>query len=63
MRAIIQALQNLMPITLEAQIVGDRPSAEAFNPTIRVNARGGITWFTTVEYRRVNGVLSTTRMT
>ena len=50
MRAIIQALQNLTPITLEAQIVGDRSGEEPFEPVIRVNASGGITWFTNVDF-------------
>ena len=49
-RAIIQALQNLTPITLEAQIVGDRSGEEPFEPVIRVNASGGITWFTNVDF-------------
>jgi hypothetical protein len=51
MRAIIQALQNLTPITLEAQIVGSRSGEEPFEPVIRLNASGGITWFTSIEYR------------
>jgi hypothetical protein len=50
MRAIIQALQNLTPITLEAQIVGSRSGEEPFEPVIRLNASGGIPWFTTIEY-------------
>ncbi|WP_019503147.1 hypothetical protein [Pseudanabaena sp. PCC 6802] len=52
MRAIIQALQNLTPITLEAEIVGSRSGEEPFEPKIRVNASGGITWFTTIEYHQ-----------
>jgi hypothetical protein len=51
MRAIIQALQNLTPITLEAQIVGDRSGEEPFNTVVRLNASGGIIWSTYVEYR------------
>ena len=50
MRAIIQTLQNLTPITLEAEIVGDRSGENNFTPKIRVNASGGITWFTIIEY-------------
>jgi len=50
MRAIIQVLQNLTPITLEAQIVGSRSGEEPFNPVIRLNASGGITWFTSIDY-------------
>lgn len=50
MRAIIQALQSLTPITLEAQIVGSRSGEEPFEPIIRLNASGGITWHTNIEY-------------
>ena len=50
MRAIIQALQNLTPITLEAQIVGSRSGQEPFEPVIRLNAGGGITWYTNILY-------------
>ncbi len=52
MRNIIQVLQNLTPITLEAEIVGNRSGEEPFDPMIRVNPSGGITWFTTIEYNR-----------
>lgn len=48
MQAIIQALQNLTPITLEAQIVGSRSGVEPFKPVIRLNASGGITWHTNI---------------
>jgi hypothetical protein len=50
MRAIIQALQSLSPITLEAQIVGDRSGEEPFEPVVRLNASGGITWFTSIDF-------------
>jgi hypothetical protein len=50
MQAIIQALQNLTPTTLEAQIVGSRFGEEPFQPVIRLNASGGITWFTFIEF-------------
>jgi hypothetical protein len=52
MRFIIQALQNLTPITLEAQIVGSRSGEEPFEPKIHINASGGIAWFTTIRYYR-----------
>lgn len=54
MRTIIQRLQNLTPITLEAQIVGDRSGEEPFDLIIRVNASGGITWHTSINYH-ING--------
>lgn len=50
MQAIIQALQNLTPITLEAQIVGSQSGEEPFEPVIRLNASGGITWFTEIDH-------------
>lgn len=50
MRNIIQILQNLTPITLEAEIIGSRSGEEPFQPVIRINASGGITWFTVIEY-------------
>jgi hypothetical protein len=50
MRNIIEILQNLTPITLEAEIVGSLSGEEPFEPKIRVNASGGITWFTTIEF-------------
>lgn len=50
MLAIIQALQNLTPIILEAKIVGSRSGEEPFEPVIRLNASGGITWHTNIEY-------------
>ena len=50
MRNIIQILQNLTPITLEAEIIGNLSGQEPFIPKIRVNASGGITWFTTLEF-------------
>jgi hypothetical protein len=50
MRAIIQALQNLTPITLETQIVGSRSGEEPFEPVIRLNASGGIPWDTFIHY-------------
>ncbi|TRU81186.1 MAG: hypothetical protein EWV76_03715 [Microcystis novacekii Mn_MB_F_20050700_S1] len=49
MRNIIQILRNLTPITLEAEIIGNLSGQEPFTPTIRLNASGGITWFTTIE--------------
>ena len=49
MRNIIKILQNLTPTTLEAEIVGSRSGEEPFDLKIRVNASGGITWFTTIE--------------
>src|SRR5215472_494803 len=49
MRAVIQALQNLTPITLEAEIVGDRSGEEPFEVAVRLNASGGITWFTAIS--------------
>lgn len=55
MRAIIQTLQNLTPITLEAQIVGSLSGEDPFAPVIRVNASGGITWYTTIEYHQLYG--------
>ena len=54
MRAIIQRLQNLLQITLEAAIIGDRNGEEPFIPVIRLNASGGITWQTFIEYH-LNG--------
>lgn len=54
MRALIQVLQNLTPITLEAQIIGSRSGEEPFEPVIRLNPSGGITWQTFIEYR-LNG--------
>jgi hypothetical protein len=48
MSAVIQALQNLTPITLEAEIVGSRSGEEPFEVVVRLNATGGITWFTTI---------------
>lgn len=53
MQAIIQALQNLTPITLEAQIVGSRSGEEPFQPVIRLNASGGITWFTFIDFPEI----------
>jgi hypothetical protein len=50
MRAIIQMLQNLTPITLEAQIVGSRSGEEPFKPVIHLNASGGITWHTNIQF-------------
>jgi hypothetical protein len=50
MRNIIQILQNLTPITLEAEIIGSLSGEEPFEPKTRVNASGGITWFTTIEF-------------
>jgi hypothetical protein len=50
MRNIVQILQNLTPITLEAEIIGSLSGEEPFEPKIRVNASGGITWFTTIEF-------------
>ena len=51
MQAIIQALQNLTPITLEAQIVGITPPdvQPLLEPIIRLNASGGIVWFTYID--------------
>jgi hypothetical protein len=49
MRAVIQALQNLTPITLEGEIVGSRSGEEPFEVTVRLNASGGITWFTAIS--------------
>jgi hypothetical protein len=53
LQAIIQALQNLTPITLEAQIVGSRSGEEPFQPVIRLNASGGVTWFTFIEFAEI----------
>ena len=50
MSAIIQALQNLTLITLEAEIVGSRSGEEPFVPVVRVNASGAITWFTSIFF-------------
>lgn len=58
MRNIIQLLQNLTPITLEAEIVGSRFGEEPFDPIIRVNSSGGITWFTTIEYNSNRDIFS-----
>lgn len=58
MRAISQTLQNLTPITLEAKIVGSQSGEEPFEPKIRMNASGGITWHTTVEYHGNGNVTS-----
>lgn len=49
-RTIIQTLQNLTTITLEAEIVGSRSGEEPFEPVIRVNASGGTTWHTTIVF-------------
>jgi hypothetical protein len=49
MRAVIQALQNLTPITLEAEILGSRSGEEPFEVVVRLNASGGITWFTNIS--------------
>jgi len=49
MRALIQALQNLTAITLETEIVGSRSGEEPFIPIVRLNASGGITWFTSID--------------
>lgn len=54
MRAIIQTLQNLTPITLEAQIVGSRSGEEPFKLVIRLNESRGITWHTYIEPRLVD---------
>jgi len=55
MQALIQALKNLTPITLEAQIVGSRSGEEPFEPVIRLNACGGIHWRTLIIYSATNG--------
>lgn len=57
-RNIIQLLQNLTPLTLEAEIVGAHSGEEPFNPVIRINASGGITWFTTIEFYRNGNTLT-----
>ena len=48
LRALIQALKDLTPIDLEAEIVGSRSGEEPFAPVVRLNASGGITWFTSI---------------
>jgi hypothetical protein len=48
LRALIQALKDLTPIALEAEIVGSRSGEEPFSPVVRLNASGGITWFTSI---------------
>ena len=58
MLAIIQALQNLTPITLEAQIVGNRSGEEPFEPVIRLNASGGITWFMSIDFSQGGRVVA-----
>jgi len=45
-RAVIEALQNLTPITLEAEIVGSTSGQEPFKVVLRMSASGGSTWFT-----------------
>ncbi len=57
-RNIIRLLQNLTPLTLEAEIVGAHSGEEPFNPVIRINASGGITWFTTIEFYRNGNTLT-----
>ncbi len=52
MRAIIQALKNLTPITLEAEIVGSQSGEDPFEITIHLKKSGGITWWTYIENRR-----------
>lgn len=58
MQNIIQVLQNLTPLTLEAEIVGSRSGEEPFSPVIRINAGGGITWFTVIEFYRNGNTLT-----
>lgn len=55
MQAIIQALQNLTPITLEAQIIGSRSGEEPFQPVIRLNACGGIPLRTFILFNAASG--------
>lgn len=55
MQAIVQALKNLTPITLEAQIVGSRSGEEPFEPVIRLNACGGIPWRTFIIFNATSG--------
>lgn len=59
MQAIIQALQNLTPITLEAKIIGSRSGEEPFQPVIRLNASGGIIWHTEIDFH-LNGEVRAT---
>jgi hypothetical protein len=42
MRALISDLQNLTPITLQAQLVGSLSGQEPFQPVLRLNATGGL---------------------
>jgi hypothetical protein len=50
MQAVIQALKNLTPITLEAQIVGNRSGEAPFATVIRLNACGAIPWRTFILF-------------
>ena len=50
MRAIIQLLENLTPLTLEADLIGNHYGEEPFEPIVRLNACGGITFGTYLEY-------------
>lgn len=52
LRAVIQALQNLTPITLEAEIIdlGDEFDEGHAMPVMRLNASGGIHWWTVIDY-------------
>ncbi len=62
MGTIIQTLQNLTPITLEAEIVGSRSGEEPFEPVIRVNASGGITWHTTIVFSLNGNAMSSAEL-
>ena len=57
-RNIIRLLQNLTPLTLEAELVEAHSGEDPFNPVIRINASGGITWFTTIEFYRNGNTLT-----
>jgi hypothetical protein len=62
MRTIIQTLHNLTPITLDAQIVGSRSGEEPFELVIRVNASGGITWYTAIVYYLNGNAISSSEL-
>jgi hypothetical protein len=43
---------------LEAEIVGSRSGEEPFQPVVRLNASGGITWFTSIDFRLGGDVIA-----
>ena len=48
MRAVINVLQQVTPMTLEAELVGSRSGEISLVPVIRFGASGGISWFLTI---------------